>query len=231
MGSAKVDSMQFAEVNSADGISFLASELDGILGLGYGSISIDKLPTFLDASTLHDKSFSFYLHENPDQSYMTLPGFSKCAMENGGENTAFEFHDVVEKRYWSLNLTGMKQGDKAIPVDGYKAVIDSGTSVLVGPNTLVTPLIDGITVAEDCSNRDTLPNISFTIDTIEYVLTPMDYVLEVDDSGDKACMLAVMGQDFPSGFNYFILGDSFMRKYYSYFDKNNNRVGFVRAAK
>lgn len=36
-----------------------------------------------------------------------------------------------------------------------------------------------------------------------------------------------MGQLFPENFKYFILGDTFMRKYYSYFDKNNNRVGFV----
>ena len=36
-----------------------------------------------------------------------------------------------------------------------------------------------------------------------------------------------MGSDFPAGFNYFILGDLFMRRYYSYFDKNNNRVGFI----
>jgi len=38
-----------------------------------------------------------------------------------------------------------------------------------------------------------------------------------------------MGAVFPPNFNYFILGDSFMRKYYSYFDKNNNRVGFALA--
>ena len=94
---------------------------------------------------------------------------------------------------------------------------------------MVDQITDGIEVAEDCSNLNTLPTITFTFDTTDYVLEAKDYVLEVDDAGDKACILAIMGQDFPEGFNYFILGDSFMRKYYSYFDKNNNRVGFVLA--
>ncbi len=38
-----------------------------------------------------------------------------------------------------------------------------------------------------------------------------------------------MGSTFPPTFNYLILGDVFMRKYYSYFDGNNNRVGFALA--
>jgi hypothetical protein len=40
-----------------------------------------------------------------------------------------------------------------------------------------------------------------------------------------------MGSTFPPTFNYMILGDVFMRKYYSYFDLINNRVGFAIAAK
>ncbi len=48
---------------------------------------------------------------------------------------------------------------------------------------------------------------------------------------DTQCAMAIMGQDFPAGFNYFILGDSFMRRFYYYFDKNNNRVGFINVEK
>jgi hypothetical protein len=107
--------------------------MSGILGLAYGSISVDKLPTFVDSSNLSDKSFSFYLHSNPDASYMTMPGFDQEAM-NGQE---FQFHDVVEQKYFSLKLNGMRQGDKIIDAGNYKAVIDSGTSVLVGPQAIV----------------------------------------------------------------------------------------------
>jgi hypothetical protein len=33
--------------------------------------------------------------------------------------------------------------------------------------------------------------------------------------------------DFPAGFNYFIVGDVFMRKYPSYFNLNDNTVSFL----
>jgi len=36
-----------------------------------------------------------------------------------------------------------------------------------------------------------------------------------------------MGQAFPTTFDYLILGDSFIRKFYTHFDKNTNRVGFA----
>ncbi len=62
-------------------------------------------------------------------------------------------------------------------------------------------------------------------------MTPKDYVLEVSQSGVNECVMGIMGSDFPEGFNYFILGDSFMRRYYSFFDKQNNRVGFIDTAK
>jgi hypothetical protein len=220
-------SMQFGEIEAVAGIAFYASQMSGILGLAYDTISVDHLPTFIESSDLKDKSFSFHLHENPEASTMTIPGYDKDLV--GAEE--FTFHNVVEQRYYSLNLTGVKRGDKSIPAAGFKAVIDSGTSVLVGPNTIVQPLIEGITVNDDCSGLEKLPTISFFIDEIEYAMEPRDYVLKVTQGSDTQCVMAIMGQDFPAGFNYFILGDSFMRKFYSYFDKNNNRVGFINVEK
>ena len=59
-------------------------------------------------------------------------------------------------------------------------MIDSGTSVIVGPKALVEPLIAGITVNDDCSGVENLPNLTFTIDGLDYVMTPNDYVLSVE---------------------------------------------------
>ena len=93
------------------------------------------------------------------------------------------------------------------------------------------PLIAGITVNDDCSGVENLPNLTWTIDGLDYVMTPNDYVLSVESGGERECVLGVMGQDFSANFKYFILGDSFMRRYYSFFDKKNNRVGFIESSK
>jgi saccharopepsin len=93
---------------------------------------------------------------------------------------------------------------------------------LVGPKAIVDPLIDGIAVSSDCSNVETLPDLTFTIDTDDYVLKGSDYVLNVENE----CILGIQSMAFPEGFNYFILGDVFMRKYPSYFNLNDNTVSF-----
>ena len=147
---------------------------------------------------------------------MTIPG-----MDSEGFDT-IETHKVVEQKYWSLQLGNIAQGTKKIDASKYKAVIDSGTSLLVGPKEIVDPLIQGIAVSGDCSNLDTLPDITFTIDTTDYVLKGHDYVLQIQGQ----CLLGIQSMAFPAGFNYFILGDVFMRKYPSYFNLNDNTVAF-----
>ena len=37
----------------------------GILGLGFGT-AVNNLKTFIDSTSRDDKSFSIYLHNNPD---------------------------------------------------------------------------------------------------------------------------------------------------------------------
>lgn len=155
-GEAQSSKFGFGEVTEVSGAAFYASDMEGILGLAYGTISVDKLATFVDSDNETDKSFAFYLHANPTESHITMPGHDEVS------NDAFQFHDVIEERYWSLKMTGITVNSEAITgADKYKAVIDTGTSVLVGPNTLVQPIIKDIPEEPDCSTIDSLPNVTF----------------------------------------------------------------------
>lgn len=73
--------------------------------------------------------------------------------------------------------------------------------------------------------------MTFTIDGTEYTLSGKDYVIEVTSGGQSECLFGMMPMDF-SGTHLegtFILGDVFIRKYYTHFDYANKRVGFALA--
>lgn len=212
--------MKFGEVKNVSGATFYISQMDGILGLGYGSISVNNLPTFLDSSELADKSFGFYLHNNPEESYMTLPGFETEGYTLKGT------HNVIEQTYWNVNLVKITGPNGVVDTTGYKAAIDSGTSIIIGSSTLVNPLIEGIVVDQMCAGVEDLPDITFTFDAIDYVLTAADYVVTVNEFGVTQCIMGIMAYDLPADFNYFIVGDVFMRPYATHFNKNDNTVNF-----
>lgn len=212
--------MGFGEVKSVSGVTFYVSQMDGIIGLGYDTISVDGLPTWLSSTDLEDKSFGFYLHNNPEQSYMTVPGFETEGLTFVGT------HKVIEQTYWNLNLVKMTGPNGVVETTGYKAAIDSGTSLIIGAASLIDPLIAGIVVDPTCAGVSDLPNISLTFDDIDYVLTPADYVVSITELGTTQCLMGIMSMELPADFNYMIVGDVFMRPYPTHFNRNDNTVSF-----
>lgn len=220
-GDTKAENFKFGLVTQASAPAFIASDMDGILGMAFSTISVDGLPTYNDVDDQTNKAFTFHLNTNPVNSFIEWPSDVK--------EFDFQWHPVIEQRYWSLKLNSVANGDRKIDASKYMGVIDSGTSLLVGPADLVKDLTKGITVNNDCSGIDNLPNLTFTIDNTDYVLEPKDYVIKVTQAGESECLMGVMGGPFPADFHYFILGDVLMRKYITAFDKNNGspRVGFA----
>merc|ERR1719456_776995 len=125
----------------------------------------------------------------------------------------------------------MKFGDDSVVSSPMKAIVDSGTSLLAGPTDLVTKLaqtagatsVMGKEYTIDCSKIPSLPSLTVTLGGGKtFTLEGKDYVLQV--SGQ--CLFAFMGIEVPAG-PLWILGDIFMRKYYTVFDYGNKQVGFA----
>jgi len=72
-----------------------------------------------------------------------------------------------------------------IALDGMMGAIDSGTSLIVGSADLIDPLVAGIEVDKQCDGIEDLPNITFTFDETDYILTYEDYVVKIVQ-GDTA---------------------------------------------
>ena len=107
-----------------------------------------------------------------------------------------------------------------------RAIVDSGTSILLGPRQEVSDLLSMLNIAKDCSNINSLPDIVITIQGDTYSLPASIYVIQEEVLGQTICQPAIQGALTTS----WIFGDTFMRAYYTVFDHGGKRVGFARAA-
>jgi len=84
----------------------------------------------------------------------------------------------------------------------------------------------------DCSKLDSMPDVDVVLGGKKFTLTPQDYVLQISQEGQTECLSGFIGIELPPqvGPGFWILGDVFMRKYYTAFDFGNKRVGFATSA-
>merc|ERR1719428_879785 len=154
----------------------------------------------------------------------------------GGYDTAkfsgdLTYVPLTNESYWQISLESMKFGSDAVVSAPIRAIVDSGTSLLAGPKDQVDQIakaagatsVLGKEYTIDCSKIDSLPELTITPGGGKtFTLTGKDYTLQV--SGQ--CLFAFMGIEIPSG-PIWILGDVFMRKYYTVFDYGKKQVGFA----
>jgi saccharopepsin len=78
-----------------------------------------------------------------------------------------------------------------------------------------------------CVWRSNLPNFAFVVDGHSFELTPQEYVMNVEGM----CLFAFVGIDVPAPAGpLWIMGDVFIRQWYTVFDWGNERVGFAKMA-
>jgi len=232
MAGVTVKNVVFGEVTKESGTSFDVAKFDGILGLAYQSISADNVvPPFelaFQQGVVTDNSFSFYLSNDPNS-----PG---SALVLGGVDSKYytgslSYHTIAMDSYYLIKVASVSVGSTKISTTNFNGIVDSGTSVLVGSSTLVNAILAQLPSNITCNSIPTLPNLVFTIDSVQYTIPPSAYVLEISAFGVKECELGIMSIDFPPSFGEtLILGDTFIRTYYTHFDIANNRVGFALAA-
>lgn len=231
-GGTQVKNQVFAEVTSEQGTSFAVAKFDGILGLAWQTISVNNVVTvfqnLFSQGLVSQNSFAFYLTRNAGQagSVLTLGGYNSTLSKND-----WKYVPLLAQDYWRISIGGISVGTNTINISGIKGIVDSGTSLLVGDNALVTEINKYIgTVKQDCSNLKSLPTVTITINGNAYALAPVDYVLEITSGGQNQCINGFMGTSFPPQLaNTLILGDLFIRKFYTLFDFGNSQVGFATA--
>jgi len=238
VGDVTVKDQAFAEVTSLSfgflNIGYAAGKFDGLLGLGFKSISQYNIPTpfeaMVDQKLIDEPVFAFYLQNDASvQGELVFGGIDKSHYTGDLKDVP-----LISETYWEVSLDSMTYG--TTKVSSEKAIIDSGTSLLAGPKEHIdaiakqagATLIMGKEYTIDCSKKSSLPNLSVTLGGQDFSLTPDDYILSV--SGQ--CLFAFMPIDVPPPRGpLWIMGDIFMRKYYCVFDYGNKKMRIAPVAK
>ncbi|KAH7644301.1 lysosomal aspartic protease-like protein [Dermatophagoides farinae] len=233
----------FAEAVKEPGVTFIFAKFDGILGLGFETISQDQVPTvfgnMVRQGLVKDPVFSFYLNrdENGKVGGEIIFGGSDPNYYDGN----FTYVPLSKIGYWQFNMSSVNIENKDDKIVGHlceygcQAIADTGTSLIGGPNEEVDHLnkalgangpIKGI-YTFNCSKINDLPNIVFKIGGKNFPLTPQQYVMKMQALGQTACISSFIGLPPEIG-DLWILGDVFIGYYYTEFDYANHRVGFAK---
>lgn len=212
---------------------FADTPIDGILGLAFEDISVGhEKPVFdyaWERGLLARREFSVYMSDKSMTHNSEVVFGGTDPFHYTGE---FHYADVLLPSYWVVGMEGINVGGNQAHhcgLDYCLAVIDTGTTGIVGPPYALDPVIKDIGhVAEDCSNVGDLPNVSFKIAGKDLTMTPLNYVLtETFSNGTSVCQLGIQAMWLTSPL--YILGTSFIQANYAVFDKSGiiPKVGFA----
>ncbi|KAF1314377.1 Aspartic protease, partial [Globisporangium splendens] len=231
IGSLSLASQAFAEVTVTSGLGSLytTGKFDGIFGLGFDSISENNIPTpfgqLVKNGVLDSPVFSFYLSKTDSAAGELTFGGIDTSRYTG----ALTYVPVTDASYWTVQLDSITA--KTTKVTTTKtAIVDSGTSFIYGPTSQVSALARAVGATALTSGDyvltcgATYPDLTLTIAGKTFTLTQKDYTFQ----DGSTCLFAFVA----SSDNMWILGDVFMRKYYTVFDWGSTgspRVGFALA--
>ena len=234
-----VAGQRFAEIQDAGGLglAYTLGKFDGILGMGFTTISIDGATTVFEnaikQSVVDLPVFAFYLGDN-GPGELTFGGYDTSKFE--GDLT---YVDLLAATYWEIGLDTISAGsyEASQNPDGspITAIVDSGTSLIIGPKREISQLAQAVGAMPniageytiDCDKLNDTPDIVFRIAGKDYVVKGSEAVIRAKG----ICLFAFMGADFPPPGPQWILGDVFMRQYYTVFNYLDKTVGFAKAVK
>ncbi|KAF6104538.1 hypothetical protein HJG60_011435 [Phyllostomus discolor] len=190
----KVEKQIFGEATKQPGITFIAAKFDGILGMAYPRISVNNvLPVFdnLMQQKLVDKNvFSFYLNRDPNAQ----PGGELMlgGIDSKYYKGSIAYLNVTRKAYWQVHMDQVAVGSGlTLCKEGCEAIVDTGTSLLVGPVEEVrelqkaigaVPLIQGEYMIP-CEKVSSLPEVTLKLGGKDYKLGAEDYTLKAQGPG------------------------------------------------
>ncbi|GCB67955.1 hypothetical protein scyTo_0008152 [Scyliorhinus torazame] len=190
----------FAEATALPAYPFIFAKFDGVLGMGFRTISIDNIkPVFeriLDQHVLNDDVFSVYYNRISVNGELLLCRKGCAAVVDTGSSYITGPASAVSSLMTAIGATLLAEGEYIV----------------------------------DCDKIHLLPHISFNLGGRNYLLKGEDYIMKASQFGEDVCTVTFTGLDIPPPAGpLWILGANFIGRYYTEFDYRNNRIGFAAA--
>uniref|UniRef100_A0A8C3CTQ4 Peptidase A1 domain-containing protein n=1 Tax=Cairina moschata TaxID=8855 RepID=A0A8C3CTQ4_CAIMO len=209
---------------------FVHVKFDGILGLGYPSLAADGItPVFdnlVNESLLEQNLFSVYLSCETMGSVVIFGGIDEAYFTG-----SINWIPVSYQGYWQISMDGIiVNGQEIACSGGCQAIVDTGTSLVAGPPSDIGDIQSAIGARQNtygeynvnCSYISAMPDVVFVINGVQYPVSASAYT---EQNNEEACISGFQN----TSADLWILGDVFIRVYYSIFDRANNRVGLAKA--
>ncbi|XP_075831345.1 pepsin A-5 [Microtus pennsylvanicus] len=209
---------------------------DGILGLGYPDLSLQGILPVFDNLWLQglipQNLFAFYLSSKDEKGSMLMLGGVDPSYYSGD----LHWVPVSKPSYWQLTLDSISMNGEVIACEsGCQGIMDTGTSLLTGPRNAIRNIqnLIGAKASSDgeyvlkCDTINTLPDIVFTINGVTYPVPASAYIRKGHSH--------ICSSNFEEGLDdsldpeMWVLGDVFLRLYFTVFDRANNRIGLAPA--
>mmetsp|Transcript_22553 Transcript_22553/g.40124 ORF Transcript_22553/g.40124 Transcript_22553/m.40124 type:complete len:204 (+) Transcript_22553:920-1531(+) len=164
--------------------------------------------------------------------FLTLTCFQYILFSTADESKftgEISWINLSEANYWRIDIDDITIG--SISSRETNGIVDSGTSLITGPSTAIAHIAHSVGAKRGftgqytfhCSRVGDVPDLEFKIDGKVWTVPGEDLVIQAGDT----CLFALMAMDMPHGAPKWILGDVFMRQYYTIFDYEKERVGFA----
>ncbi|KAJ6518234.1 aspartic peptidase A1 [Mycena vitilis] len=232
IGDFEIREQEFAEATRVPGLDFAFGKFDGVLGLGYEEISVNHItPVFynmVNRKLVSKPVFSFRLGSSEEDGGEAVFGGIDSSHYTGN----IIYAPVRRKGHWEVELTKVKLGNKDLVLENTGAAIDTGTSLIGVPADIVETLNTQIGVqidwdgryTVDCATVASLPELTFYFDGKPYSLKASDYIIDVEGT----CISPFTEVD-THGESLWVIGDVFLRRYFTVYDLGRNTVGFAKS--
>nr|NP_001272491.1 pregnancy-associated glycoprotein-9 precursor [Capra hircus]AAF05748.1 pregnancy-associated glycoprotein-9 [Capra hircus] len=213
---------------------FRRTPFDGVLGLNYPSISSSgAIPIFdklKNEGAISEPVFAFYLSKGGQEGSVVMFGGVDHRYYKGELNWV----PLIPEGNWMVHMDRITIERNVIACSaGCKAVVGTGAPFIEGPKSQVDNMQKligarprGSKYYVPCSAVNTLPSIIFTINSINYTVPGGAYIIK---NPRGRCYTTFKEDTVSSSTETWILGDVFLRMYFTVFDRGNDRIGLARA--